>query len=92
MTDERPHPAFETVRELLSRAVTAAEMAELDLPHIVVCADVGTGLTTYSGPFADALAALSFAEEEAALDGSVFGESDLRYSVAALYPPERADP
>lgn len=78
--------AFEIIREFLSQVVAENEMTELDLPHIVVCRDQGTGLTTYAGPFPDGVSALTFAEDEQASDP---GQTVFSCAVAALY---RSDP
>lgn len=85
-TGRRRDLAVEIFREFLSRVVTASEMVEVDLPHIVVCTDPGTGLSSYAGPFPDVLDALTFAEREAATDPGGAGGPELRYSVAALFP------
>lgn len=52
---------------LLDRCA-AAEVALLDEPHILVCTDPATGVTTYTGPFPNAYEALvGLPEVEAAL-------------------------
>lgn len=77
---------FEIVREILARAIGRAAVAELDMPHIVICRDETTGAVSYSGPFSDALEALVFAEHESALDRSLNIGEPMRFSAAALYP------
>jgi hypothetical protein len=76
----------EAVQELLARVVSAAERDELDLPHLVVCRDEQTGVTSYTGPFRDGLAALVFAERESLVDRGLDDGDPLLFSVAALYP------
>ncbi len=78
----------EFLREFLVRAVGSAAVAEIDLPHIVVCRDEETGALSYSGPFPDALAALVFAERESVLDRELNDGEPMRFTPAALYPPE----
>jgi hypothetical protein len=82
---------LEVVQEFLSRIVSATEVDELDLPHIVVCRDEETGAVSYSGPFRDGLDALLFAEREAVVDRELNDGDALRFSVAALYPTGRAE-
>ncbi|MFL6059968.1 MAG: hypothetical protein ACJ72E_01960 [Marmoricola sp.] len=79
----------EAVHEFLSRIVSAAELEELDLPHIVVCRDAGTGAVSYSGPFRDGLDAMVFAERESVVDAELNDGDCLSFSVAALYPATR---
>jgi hypothetical protein len=81
----------EVVHEFLTKIIGAAETAELDLPHIVVCRDDQTGSITYSGPFPDGVTALVFAERESALDRELNDGEPLNFGVAALFPWERAD-
>ncbi len=83
---------FEIVREILARAIGRAAVAELDLPHIVICRDATTGAVSYSGPFPDALEALVFAERESALDRALNVGEPMRFSAAALYPTPSSDP
>jgi hypothetical protein len=80
----------EVIHEFLSRIVSAAELAELDLPHIVVCRDDATGSVSYSGPFPDGVSALVFAEQESVVDLEMNDGDPLTFSVAALYPATRA--
>ncbi|WP_408897752.1 hypothetical protein ACJ5H2_01270 [Nocardioides sp. R1-1] len=54
---------------LLAR-VAQVEVAMLDEPHILVCTDAVTGVTTYTGPFANGYEAVASLEEyEAAQQG-----------------------
>lgn len=82
----------ELVREFLAKAVGAAALAELDLPHIVICRDSETGAVSYSGPFPDAVSALVFADRESALDQELNDGVLMRFSAAALYPVPPARP
>lgn len=75
----------EVVQEFLARALATAAVAELDMPHIVVCRDTETGSVSYSGPFATGLAALVFAERETAIDRALNDGAPLEFGVAALY-------
>ncbi|RNL62957.1 hypothetical protein EFK50_14630 [Nocardioides marmoriginsengisoli] len=77
------------IHEILARIISAAELVELDQPHIVVCRDEATGSVSYSGPFTDGLAALEFAERERAVDVELNEGDPLSFSVAALYPTGR---
>lgn len=83
---------LELFHEFLVRAVGAAALAEVDLPHIVICRDDQTGTTSYSGPYPDAMAALVHAERERVLDASLGEDEPMRFSVAALYPSAAPDP
>lgn len=88
-TSWRDDLRVEVVHEFLSRIVGAAEIAEVDLPHIVICRDGDTGAVSYSGPFATGMAALVFAEQESAVDRELNDGDHLCFTVAALYPPQR---
>ena len=83
---------LDLLREIISRAVTAAEAAELELPHLVICTDRQTGHTSYAGPFPDALAALTYAEIQAARDRAAPEDPLIRWSVSVLLPPEPIGP
>lgn len=74
------------VYELLARAIGAAEVAEVEMPHIVICRDEETGVLSYSGPFTDGLEALVYAERESAVDRALNAGEPMRFSAAALYP------
>ncbi|MCX6397147.1 MAG: hypothetical protein NTV23_11720 [Propionibacteriales bacterium] len=81
---------LEIVEEFLSRIVGQAAAAELEMEHIVVCHDSETGAVTYSGPFADGLTALVFAEAQCRADRELNEGDQLRFSVAALHPGTNA--
>lgn len=82
----REDSGSEQVEEFLARALGAAAVGEVDLPHIVICRDEETGSVSYSGPFPNGLTALVFAERESALDQALNDGDPLRFSAAALYP------
>lgn len=85
-TSWRDDLRVDVVHEFLSRIVGAAALAEVEMPHIVVCRDDETGSVSYSGPFPDGVTALVFAERESAIDRELNADSPLGFSVAALYP------
>ncbi|MET3962902.1 hypothetical protein ABIE44_002836 [Marmoricola sp. OAE513] len=94
MDDEREESSWrddlrvEAVQEFLRGAVGDAGVAEMEMPHIVVCLDEETGSVSYSGPFPDGLTALVFAERESAVDRELNDGPQLLFSVAALYPTD----
>jgi len=81
----------EMVQAVLGNMVAAGEVAELEMPHIVVCRDQESGAVSYSGPFADGLAAMVFADRESAIDRELNDGEPLSFVVAALYPIERSE-
>ncbi|MCW2787227.1 MAG: hypothetical protein JWP74_3744 [Marmoricola sp.] len=76
----------ELAQQWLEQAVVQASLEEIDLPHIVVCRDAETGTASYSGPFPNGIAALSFADREIATDRDGRGGAPFDFTVAALYP------
>lgn len=90
-TNWRDDLRVEIVHEFLSGLVGAAGVAEVDMPHVVVCRDDETGAVSYSGPFPDGIAALVFAERECAIDRELNDGAPLEFSVAALYPCESSE-
>ena len=90
--DSREHSSWrddirlDAVHEFLTQAISAAGLEEIDREHIVVCRDTETGAVSYSGPFADGISALTFAENESALDRDLNDGVPLSFSVAALCP------
>lgn len=91
MDDETSDPRHDgcpgdVVREFLVHAVGAAAVAEVGMPHIVICRDSETGAVSYSGPFRDGIAALVFAERESALDQALNIGEPMQFSAAALSP------
>lgn len=73
--------------------LTAAEAAEIELPHIVICYDALTGHTLYVGPYPGAADALAAADADAAVTADLDSDpASLRsYSVAPLHRPTSAD-
>lgn len=57
---------------------------DMDGPHIVICRDLGAGITSYEGPYDDGLAAVLAADREASWDRRYDAGSMVRYSVAPL--------
>jgi hypothetical protein len=80
------------VNNFLSELLSSAGVAEVDMPHIVVCRDDESESVSYSGPFPDGLTALVFAERETELDRRLNDGDPLTFSVAALYPAEHNAP
>ena len=92
-TSWRDDLRVDMVHEFLSQIVAVAEVAEVTMPHIVICRDgaAGTvscaaGTVSYAGPFPDGLSALVHAERESALDRALNDGGQLTFTVAALYP------
>lgn len=77
--------------ELVARMVYAMEVAEIDMPHVVIAVVPGCTLASYSGPYPNALAALTVAESEHRADLAAGGTGEVRFRVAALYPAEPED-
>lgn len=84
--------SVDAVYAFLSDAVSAAAREEIELPHIVVCRDIETGLTSYSGPFRSGLAALVAAERERVIDDATNDGAPMAFSVAALHPGGSDEP
>ena len=91
-TSWRDDLRVERVHQFISEAVSAAEVAEVDLPHVVICHDDESGAVSYSGPFRDGLAALVHAERESAIDRALNDGQLLRFEVVVLYPVDQAEP
>lgn len=84
-------PSPEEVRAtsaLLVRRLVEEAVAELDLPHVVICTHVATGITCYQGPYPDALAAATAAERDIVGLGGPDGEGELRFTIAPLTATE----
>jgi hypothetical protein len=79
----RVAPEWELGRRLAA-AMVEAEVDLLTHAHIVVCTDGSNGITTYTGPFPDALAAVEAAAELE--DSLACDEPALRCVVAPLFP------
>ncbi|RZI80895.1 MAG: hypothetical protein EOO67_19055 [Microbacterium sp.] len=85
-TSWRDDLRVDMVHEFLSQIVAVAEVAEVTMPHIVICRDGAAGTVSYAGPFPDGLSALVHAERESALDRALNDGGQLTFTVAALYP------
>lgn len=79
-----PHGAGDLER--IARVMYSMEIDEIDMPHVVVTTMSGSRLATYSGPYANGLAALVVAEAECRADLAAGGAGDVHFSVAPLYP------
>lgn len=84
--------SVEAVFAFLSQAMCTSAREEIELPHIVLCRDVETGCTSYSGPFPNGLAALVAAERERVVDDATNDGSPMSFSVAALHPGGSDEP
>lgn len=76
------HP---TARDVLGGAARADALL-LDEPHILVCTDRGTGVTTYTGPFPTGYDALSALDEHEAGQQPVPGGRSVVCALAPLLP------
>jgi len=79
-----PHGAGDMER--IARIMYSMEIDEIDMPHVVVTNIHGCPLATYSGPYANGLAALAVAEAERRADVAAGEAGDVHFSVAPLYP------
>lgn len=64
--------------------------APVDDPHILVCTDSTTGLTTYAGPFCSAYDALDQLADHEAGQQPVPGHQQVWCSIAPLVPADQA--
>lgn len=76
------HP---TARDVLD-GVARADALLLDQPHILVCTDHGTGVTTYTGPFPTGYDALAALDEHEAGQQPVPGGRSVVCGLAPLLP------
>ena len=74
--------------ELVARIMYSMEVAEIDMPHVVIAMVPGCPPASYSGPYPSALAALTVAEAEHRAVLAAGGTGEVRFRVAALYPAE----
>jgi|EndMetStandDraft_4_1072995.scaffolds.fasta_scaffold1012811_2 hypothetical protein len=72
--------------EHVARIMLSMEVVEIDMPHVVVTTVSGCASASYSGPYANGLAALAVAEAEHQAELAAGGTGEIRFSVAALYP------
>ncbi|SDD29437.1 hypothetical protein [Nocardioides lianchengensis] len=77
-------PAVDWAGLLLERIVQE-EVADLDRPHLVMSRHVATGITSYRGPYRDALAAVVAAQEEQIASQRHGQEEGMVFSVAPLF-------
>jgi hypothetical protein len=61
-------------------------VAEMDLPHIVLCKDARGATASFSGPYPSAVEALVAADIEHQIESASDGPEALTFHVAALYP------
>jgi hypothetical protein len=61
-------------------------VAEMDLPHIVLCRDSRGVSASFSGPYASAVEALVAADIEQQIESESDGQDALTFHVYALYP------
>lgn len=82
--------------EVLLERLGVEEVADLDRPHLVLCCHVATGVTSYQGPYPNALTALVAAQEEHQALSRAGEEDAVSFSVAPLFsvdpPLPRAAP
>ena len=84
--------AVRALSKMLVDRLVAVAVGDLDLAHLVICTHLATGVTSYQGPYRDALAAAAAADRDAACLGGEGGEGELRFSIAPLLHPESAQP
>jgi hypothetical protein len=75
------------IPQLLREYLIAEAMADLDLPHVVVCTHLDTGVSSIQGPYPHALAAAEAAHRDRAAlsrDTTPGSEGRLRYAVVPL--------
>ena len=68
--------------DLLMDGMIKQSRREMTLPHVVICHDAVTGVTSHQGPYEDGFSALCSAEREASHPDT----SDLVFTVAPLLP------
>lgn len=76
--------------EVVTDALVADAVESIDEPHILICDEAETGLSTYSGPYASGLEALAAAlHEQEALGATEGDRRSYRFRVAQLGRPAR---
>jgi hypothetical protein len=70
----------------LGNFVVEMGVAEMDLPHIVLCRDSRGVSASFSGPYPSAIEALVAADIEQQIESESDGQEALTFHVAALYP------
>ncbi|WP_134742311.1 hypothetical protein [Nocardioides sp. 503] len=87
--DEEARSAREALAALLLDRLVHGAVAELDVPHVVICTEVPGGATSCRGPYPDALAAATAAERHRTSLGAWAGEQTWSVAVAPLLAPGR---
>lgn len=80
-----------SVEQLLYRAIIQCELEALDREHVLIVTDRDTH-ATYSGPYPDALSALTAAQDERARREHAGLAGSFNYCIAPVYPSQLADP
>lgn len=80
-----------TARDVLD-GVARADALLLDQPHILVCHDRGTGVTTYTGPFPTGYDALAVIDEHESGQQPAAGARSVVCELAPLLAPEDDQP
>jgi hypothetical protein len=71
--------------ERLLSGLARDEVADLDRPHLIVCFHPGTGITTYHGPYPNALAATAVVQHESDRQRDLSADEVVELSVAPLF-------
>lgn len=82
----RDDPDRGQVHAALGNFMVEMAVAEMDLPHIVLCRDSRGAPASFSGPYASAIDALVAADIERQIESESDGQEALTFHVAALYP------
>lgn len=81
----------EAVANLVWEHLIEEAITELDRPHLVICTHTATGVSSYQGPYRDALAAAIAAQQDQDCLTGPDGVSALRFTVAPLLEVEARD-
>jgi hypothetical protein len=76
------------VAELLLRALVDCEVGTLDHEHVLIITDPGAGISTYAGPYPDAVSALVALQAERCLLERTGSCPGYTYRIAPMYPSE----
>ena len=80
--DSEPRPMASALGDFM----VELGVAEMDLPHIVLCRDSKGATASFSGPYPSAVEALVAADCEHRLESASDGVDAVTFQVAALYP------
>jgi hypothetical protein len=80
--DSEPRPMASALGDFM----VELGVAEMDLPHIVLCRDSKGATASFSGPYPSAVEALVAADCEHRLESASDGIDAVTFQVAALYP------